>query len=840
MPIFYRCVIAVLTCVGALLAHAGEPQPGIAGIAGRKATANFTDLSRQEARVPLEAGTPKVIHSPMPGPREPADSVSPSRDSRVAAPPEAGPAPLSPAPASNFQALPDNNTAIPPDTQGAVGPNHLMTTLNTQIRIQDRTGVGLSSVSMSGFWASLGSLSVFDPRILYDPYGGRWIFVAAANGNSIASAVLIGVSQTSDPSGTWNLFSVDADATHATWADYPSVGFNKDWIVVSTNMFTVGASSSSVQSNIWVFTKASLYNNMTPSAPFRLFTDTRSSTLVPVTTYDATATLATQYLVDVFTSSTATLRIGTITGAVGAETYTPGTSFPTATSANAWAVTGPDAPQLGPAPLIETGDRRMQSCSYRNASLWCVHHIFLPATNPTRTAVQWWQLTTGGAIQQRGRIDDASGTTFYAYPSIAVNANSDVLIGYSRFSASQYASANYSFRQSCNAANTLQSDAVLKAGEGPYYKIGVSSQKNRWGDYSSIVVDPVNDLDMWTIQEYAATPAGTGANDGNGRWGTWWGKVAAQSAQPADVGIAMTASPDPAAAGSNVTYTMTVTNSGPNAATEVSVTDALPSGASFVSVTANQGTCSGTSTVTCNLGTINNSVTATVTLVVTATPGGTLSNTASVAPASCDPAAGNNSSTAITTVNNLVPALGGMSPSAAAARSQAVTLTVNGGNFVSTSMVNWNGAARATAFVSPTQLAATIPATDIAAEGTAIVTVVNPAPGGGTSTAATFTITAAVEGGGKSGCFIATAAYGSPMATEVRYLRAFRDQYLLTHELGRWLVDQYYRFSPPLADRLRAHEGWRSVVRATLSPLVALSKWVVSSEAVDKQTVDRP
>ena len=78
------------------------------------------------------------------------------------------------------------------------------------------------------------------------------------------------------------------------------------------------------------------------------------------------------------------------------------------------------------------------------------------------------------------------------------------------------------------------------------------------------------------------------------------------------------------------------------------------------------------------------------------------------------------------------------------------------------------------------------------------------------------------------------------MATEVRYLRAFRDQYLLTHELGRWLVDQYYRFSPPLADRLRAHEGWRSVVRAALSPLVALSKWVVSGEAVDKQTVDRP
>jgi len=78
------------------------------------------------------------------------------------------------------------------------------------------------------------------------------------------------------------------------------------------------------------------------------------------------------------------------------------------------------------------------------------------------------------------------------------------------------------------------------------------------------------------------------------------------------------------------------------------------------------------------------------------------------------------------------------------------------------------------------------------------------------------------------------------MATEVRYLRAFRDQYLLPSKLGRWFVDQYYRFSPPLADELRAHDDWRAIVRVALSPLVALSKWVVSSETLEKQTVDRP
>jgi chitodextrinase len=93
--------------------------------------------------------------------------------------------------------------------------------------------------------------------------------------------------------------------------------------------------------------------------------------------------------------------------------------------------------------------------------------------------------------------------------------------------------------------------------------------------------------------------------------------------------------------------------------------------------------------------------------------------------------------------------------------------------------------------------------------------------------------------GGGVHCFIATAAYGSPMATDVRYLRAFRDQYLLTNKFGQWFVEQYYRLSPPLADELRAHDGWRAVVRLALSPLVALSKWLTSDETFEKQTADR-
>ena len=86
-------------------------------------------------------------------------------------------------------------------------------------------------------------------------------------------------------------------------------------------------------------------------------------------------------------------------------------------------------------------------------------------------------------------------------------------------------------------------------------------------------------------------------------------------------------------------------------------------------------------------------------------------------------------------------------------------------------------------------------------------------------------------------CFIATAAYGSPMAHEVRYLRAMRDRYLLPSNLGRWFVEQYYRFSPPLAQTLRVHDDLRAVVRVGLAPLVAFSKWLVGSDESEGDTI---
>lgn len=511
---------------------AGAPQTGTGepGIATRGSLVNFTDLVKRESLLPVPYGKQKAIREPgKPGPLLQRRAAARAQTTQV---PDSfvepnAPAVASPAPLSTFKALEDNNASIPPDTHGAVGPSHLMVVLNTQIRIQTRTGVAVSTISLDQFWSGMpgpwggGDPATFDPKVLYDPYNNRWIFTVVADGDELTSAVLVAVSKTSDPTGAWYRYKVDADPSTninvAAWADYPSLGFNKNWIVVTINMFGI-TDGTFKRSHIYAFDKAKLYAG---TGPFKVFKDVDGFTQAPAITYDNT--LNPLYLVEDW-NGTSQLRIRSLGGTAAAPTYTATKFFPT--SPTPWNFNPPNgddfAPQKGSNKKIQVNDSRIQNVVYRAGSLWCVQTIFLPGSpsTPTRSAIQWWELTpTSAVVKQRGRIDDATGVKFYAFPSIAVNAIKDVLIGYSSFSSQQYASASYSFRAGTDAANTLRDSRILKAGSAPYDKI-FGGDANRWGDYSGTVVDPLNDLDLWTIQEHAAPVSG-----GFSRWGTWWGRI---------------------------------------------------------------------------------------------------------------------------------------------------------------------------------------------------------------------------------------------------------------------------------------------------------------------------
>ncbi len=86
-------------------------------------------------------------------------------------------------------------------------------------------------------------------------------------------------------------------------------------------------------------------------------------------------------------------------------------------------------------------------------------------------------------------------------------------------------------------------------------------------------------------------------------------------------------------------------------------------------------------------------------------------------------------------------------------------------------------------------------------------------------------------------CFIATAAYGTPMAEQIQILREFRDEYLLTNPLGLALVGVYYRASPPVAEFITEHPSLKPVVRAGLLPAVGISSVVVNTTRVEKMAI---
>jgi hypothetical protein len=86
-------------------------------------------------------------------------------------------------------------------------------------------------------------------------------------------------------------------------------------------------------------------------------------------------------------------------------------------------------------------------------------------------------------------------------------------------------------------------------------------------------------------------------------------------------------------------------------------------------------------------------------------------------------------------------------------------------------------------------------------------------------------------------CFIATAAYGTPMAEEIQVLREFRDKYLLTNAVGQTLVGFYYRVSPPMAEFITEHPSLKPIVRAGLVPAVAMSAVAVNPAMLDTAVI---
>ncbi len=445
---------------------------------------------------------------------------------------------------TSFAALGDNNASIPPDTQGAAGPNHLMTMLNTQVRIQDYSGANIATSSLNTFWFPSGASGPFDPRIIYDPGSGRWLATADDDAFTGSSDVLFAISSTGDPTGTWTFYKIDADPTNTNWADFPDIGVNNTWIAITNNMFSVGPNSFAGAA-MWVIDKSTaLAGGPLTLTVFPVGFDfgpfgSYGFALRPCLTFGPEPRL---YIVDNTgwsSGGTFLIRISEITGTGPAPVWsqTAGSTF----AGSGWFFVVNNffygqinAPQLGTAGLVRTNDPRMLNAVFRNSRIWCTHSAGLPIGGPAnRTAAFWYQLdplAMPTPIVQSGVVDGGVGVHHF-FPSITANALDEAMLGFSRSDATKYVETAYTSRSSGDPAGTMDPVAVLKLGEDSYIKdFGTGSI--RWGDYSATVVDPRNDICMWTLQEYAAMDVGPNPSDD--RWGTWWGMICSCLAKPGD------------------------------------------------------------------------------------------------------------------------------------------------------------------------------------------------------------------------------------------------------------------------------------------------------------------
>jgi uncharacterized repeat protein (TIGR01451 family) len=584
--------------------------------------------------------------------------------------------------ASRLNRSPGGSGSIPPDTMGAVGPDHIVEMINGDFEIFNKsTGTSLEDRSLNSFWTNrvgLGPFNagrVFDPRIIYDTASERWFATVIDDAidndgdgvNDVSNNLYVARSDWTDPTGDWDGLVVDADTAGVEeFHDYETLGLDADGLYSCTQDFGGGGNET-----CYSLPKADLVL-ATPSAA--------NLTRFQATPAGLPATAGSwQPAVDFGLSDGRAAVLGT-TGTTLQRTDIFGAAGPAATLGTAVAIAGdpghtappaarqPDDTDPGDAAetIENVAPRFVGNVVELGNSLWAVHAVQGSGVN---SALRWYEINeTSNSIVQTGLINDPNRD--FHEPSISVNHHGDVVIGYTCSGPTLAASVCVSLGQTSAGVTTFEAPAILTTGAGYYYNdrctpsaTNPCSERNRWGDYSATVIDPVDSCSFWTFQEYTAV-GGTGdvgpGEAESGLWGTRVSKLTfddcvADSNLSADLRVFKDCKPDvPLPAGETGICTILVENLGRSPAEAISVIDRHVSNGTFTfgAIATTAGACTTTSdpqirqgTVTCSLGTLAAGASVIITVEVSATEPQDVNDVVTVASTTPDPDNSNNQAT---------------------------------------------------------------------------------------------------------------------------------------------------------------------------------------------------
>ena len=398
-----------------------------------------------------------------------------------------------------------NVSGAPPDTNGAVGATQYVQWVNTSFAVFNKSTGALISGPTAGntLWSGFGGgcqdNNDGDPIVLYDKLANRWVF-SQFSVSTTPYLQCIAVSTSSDATGTYNRYSFQ----YNNFDDYPKMGVWPDGYYETFNMFN---GNNFVGSDACAYDRAAMLNGtaakqvcfqQNSSVGGLLPSDLDGTTAPPAGSPNYMLFYGTNNLkLFKFHADFATSTNSTFTG----PTVIPVAAFLPLCNNN----TGTCVPQPGTTSQLDSlDDRLMYRLAYRNLGT----HESLVVNHSVATSssggVRWYEIQNPSGspvLAQQGTF--APDSNYRWMGSIAMDQVGDIAVGYSISSSSVFPSVAFTGRVPTDPAGTMQAETRVVSGSGS--QTSQTRTLTRWGDYSAMQVDPVDDCTFWYTQEYIKT-----------------------------------------------------------------------------------------------------------------------------------------------------------------------------------------------------------------------------------------------------------------------------------------------------------------------------------------------